>query len=70
MPTREEIYDEAHAAATTRTATRIRAITSAPEAKGATHLVEHLAFETNLSAEDALGILKAADVDLANARNQ
>lgn len=46
---------------------RISAIMSSPEAKGATHLAEHLAYETEMSAEGAIGALRTFHVDIANA---
>ena len=47
---------------------RITAILNCPEAKGATNLAEHLAYNTDISVEDAIGNLRAFQGDLANIR--
>lgn len=41
---------------------RINAIVSAPEAEGRTELARHLAFNTDMSSEMAISVLKAAPV--------
>ncbi len=44
---------------------RIAAIVASPEAKGREQIANHLAFETDLSAERALAALKASPIGLA-----
>jgi len=61
----EEDTDEDKAQASVRT--RIRSIMKSEAAQGQTHLADHLAFNTGLSAKAAVAILKAAAKDKATA---
>lgn len=58
-----KLQSEAAQKATADALVRVKAIQTSEEGKARPKLAEHLAFDTNLSADSALGILKAAAVE-------
>ncbi|AXS39259.1 Clp protease ClpP [Breoghania sp. L-A4] len=65
-----KIKAEASASARSEAHARIKAITACDEAKGRAALAEHLAFETEMSADDAVKILAAASKETAATENE
>lgn len=60
----EKVRADAAAKATEDTRIRLKAITTASEAKKVPSLAAHFAFDTELSAEVAIAAMKAAVIDL------
>jgi hypothetical protein len=63
-----KIQAEAAAKATEDCHVRLKAITTAAEGKKLPSLVAHLAFDTNLSIDIAIGIMKAVLPDVGTAK--